>query len=292
MSQPNLDQKVILTCAITGVLTDPKTHGVPVTPKEMADAAQEAYNAGASVVHCHFRRQEPDKGAFPTWDVAVVSEICQAIKERVPEIILNMSTGVLGADISGPVNCLKAVKPEIAALNSGSLNYLKTKKDGSWAWPPMLFDNPVEKVAGFLKVMNENNIRPECECFDTGILRSIAMFKSTGLLHGPLNISLVMGVNSGMPSKPAWLPLLLDEMPEGAQWQVIGIGQKEVWDLHRAACGLGGNLRTGVEDTFYLPNGEKTQSNGKLVEALASIVREHGRKVASPAEARAIYGIG
>lgn len=281
--------KVILTCAITGVLTDPKFHRVPVTAEEMADAAEEAYNAGAAVVHCHFRGQQPGQGAKPTWDVAVVSGICGAIRRRVPKIILNMSTGVVGPDISGPAACLREIKPELAALNAGSLNYLKTRKDGSWAWPPILFDNPIEKISSFLKVMKENGIRAECECFDTGILRGVGMMRANGLLEDPLEISLVMGVSSGMPAKPAWLPLLLEEMPEGAQWQVIAIGQKEVWDLHRKACGLGGNLRTGVEDTFYLPSGEKTYSNGKLIEALAEVVREQGREVATADEARKLY---
>ena len=285
------DKKVILSCAITGVLTDPKVHNVPVTPSEMAQAALDAYNAGASVVHCHFRNQTPGKGALPTWDLKVVAEICHAIKEKVPKIILNLSTGVLGADISGPLACLKEIRPEIAALNAGTLNYLKTKKDGSWAWPPILFDNPVEKITSYLNVMNEYKIRPECECFDTGILRSVSMFKENGLLQDPINISLVMGVNSGMPAKASWLPLLIEEMPEKAQWQVIGIGQKEVWPLYRRACELGGHLRSGVEDTFYLPSGEKTSSNGKLIEELAAIVKQCGREIASTSEARAIYGI-
>jgi uncharacterized protein (DUF849 family) len=139
--------------------------------------------------------------------------------------------------------------------------------------------------------MKDFNIRPECECFDTGIVRSIGMFKQNGLLHDPINISLVMGVNSGMPSKPSWLPLLIEEMPANSQWQVIGIGQQEVWPLYKRACELGGHLRTGVEDTFYLPNGEKTSSNGKLVQALANVVKECGRSVATAQEARQIYGL-
>lgn len=287
----NTENKVILTCALNGVLTDPKMHSVPVSPKEMADAAEEAWNAGATVVHCHFRDQRPDKGAFPTWDTAVVAEICAAIKARVPQILINMSTGVIGPDISGPVACLEKVKPEIAAMNAGSLNYLKAKSDGTWAWKPMLFDNPVEKIQKFLDVMNKNGVLPECECFDTGIIRSISIFEQVGLLKRPLNVSLVMGVASGMPAKASWLPLLIEELPAGAHWQVIAIGRAEVWELHRKACELGGHMRTGLEDTFYLPNGEKTFSNGKLVEAQARIVREFGRSVANSDETRKLYGI-
>ncbi|MEZ0372017.1 MAG: 3-keto-5-aminohexanoate cleavage protein [Candidatus Sericytochromatia bacterium] len=283
--------KTIVTCALNGVLTNPETHPVPVTPEQMAAAAAEAYDAGASIVHCHFRRQEPGKGALPSWDPEVVAACCEAIKARVPEIIINMSTGSPGADISGQVACLERVKPEMAAMNAGSLNYLKTRADGSWAWKPMLFDNPVEKIAAFLKVMDDNGIVPECECFDTGIVRSLSMFLANGLLKAPLHASLVMGVASGMPAKAAWLPLLLEELPPQAHWQVIAIGRQEIWELHRKCAELGGHVRTGLEDTFYLPNGEKTQSNGVLIEALVQMVEATGRQVATPAETREMLGI-
>ena len=170
--------KVVVTCALTGVLTDPAKFNVPVSPQEMADAAEQSYNAGASVLHCHFRDQGEGMGAFPTWHLKTVGDILSAIKERVPDIIICMSTGVLGDDISGPVGCLEAFKPELAACNAGSLNYLKIRKDGSWAWPPALFDNPVEKIKKFLDVMTANNIVPEFECFDTGIVRSVPCLRA------------------------------------------------------------------------------------------------------------------
>ena len=281
----------VLTCALTGVLTDPARFGVPVTPEQMADAAQEAWNAGASVVHCHFRRQEEGLGHLPTWDADVVETIVDAIRARVPGMIINMSTGVFGDDISGPVACIERCRPEVAALNAGSLNYLRLRRDGEWAWPPMLFDNPVPKIERFLEVMNKHGVTPECECFDTGIVRSVAMFQQAGLLRSPVHISLVMGVASGMPSKPSWLPLLVDEMPRGAEWQTIAIGRAEVWPLLRRTAELGGHVRTGLEDTFYRPDGSKTQSNGVLVEHLAALVRETGRTVATLDETRAILGL-
>jgi uncharacterized protein (DUF849 family) len=257
----------------------------------MADQAQQAYNAGASTVHVHFRNQGQGLGHLPTWDLETVGAILAAIKARVPEIIICMSTGVMGSDISGPAACLEKFKPEMAACNAGSLNYLKLRSDGNWAWPPTLFDNPVEKVQGFLEVMKANGVVPEFECFDSGIVRSVGLFQRNGMFEGAAHISLVMGVASGMPAKPEWLPLLIEEMPKGAHYQVIAIGRKEVWDLHRRCVELGGNVRSGLEDTFYLPNGEKAVSNGLLVEALAKIVREVGREIASPAEARQILGL-
>lgn len=283
--------KAVITCALTGVLTDPEQHHVPVTPEQMAKEARRARDAGASVVHVHFRNQEPGAGRLPSWDPRVAKAVCDAIRAEVPDLLLNLSTGVVGPDLSGPVACLEAVKPELAALNAGSLNYLKLKSNNEWAWPPMLFDNPVEKIEAFEKVMKANGIVPECECFDTGILRSVMLFARRGMVPTPPHVSLVMGVESGMPNKASWLPLLLEELLPGTHFQVIGIGRQEVWPLHRRCAELGGDLRTGLEDTFYLPDGTKASSNGQLIEAMAKVAVEAGRAVASPVEARALLGL-
>jgi uncharacterized protein (DUF849 family) len=285
--------KVVVTCALTGLLTDPAKFNVPVTPQEMADAAEQSYNAGASVLHCHFRDQRQGMGAFPTWDLKTVGDILSAIKKRIPHIIICMSTGVLGDDISGPVGCLEAFKPELAACNAGSLNYLKIRKDGSWAWPPALFDNPVEKIKKFLDVMTANNIVPEFECFDTGIVRSVRMFKANAMFDGEPHVSFVMGVDSGMPANPDLIAILKEELLENSHWQVIatGPGREKVWNLHRRCLELGGDVRTGLEDTFYLPNGDRAIDNGRLVEALVKIAREVGREPASTTEARQMLGV-
>jgi uncharacterized protein (DUF849 family) len=232
-------------------------------------------------------------GAWPTWDLGAVDAILSAIKQRVPDIIICMSTGVMGNDLSGPLGCLEAFKPELAACNAGSLNYLKIRKDGSWAWPPILFDNPVEKVKQFLEVMTANKIVPEFECFDTGIVRSVSMYQANGMFRGDPHLSLVMGVDSGMPANPDLLSILKEELPENAHWQVIatGPGREKIWNLHRRCLELGGDVRTGLEDTFYLPNGDRAQNNGQLVEALVKIVHETGKEVATTAEARQILGV-
>jgi uncharacterized protein (DUF849 family) len=285
--------KVVVTCALTGMLTDPAKFNVPVTPQEMAEATAQAYDAGASAVHCHFRDQGEGMGAWPTWDLNTVGAILSAIKQRVPDIIICMSTGVMGNDLSGPLGCLEAFKPELAACNAGSLNYLKIRKDGSWAWPPILFDNPVEKVMQFLEVMTANKIVPEFECFDTGIVRSVSMYQANGMFRGDPHLSFVMGVDSGMPANPDLLSILKEELPENAHWQVIatGPGREKIWNLHRRCLELGGDVRTGLEDTFYLPNGNRAHNNGQLVEALVKIVHETGKEVATTAEARQILGV-
>lgn len=293
MSAPSAD-KAIVTCALTGVLTNPAQHPVPVTPAEMAAAARQACDAGASIVHVHFRSQEPGMGFLPSWEPDVAAAVIDAIRAACPGVVINMSTGVVGPDIAGPAACMRRVRPEIAACNAGTLNYLKTRTDGRWAWPPMVFDNPVEKVQAFLELMAETGTRPEFECFDTGIARSVAMYVQAGLtarLPGPPQYNFVMGVASGMPAEPALLRLLPGWILPGSPWQVTAIGREEIWPLHRAAAELGGHLRTGVEDTFYLPDGSRCRGNGDLVEALVRIAREVGREPASPAEARELLGL-
>ncbi len=284
-------EPAIVTCALTGVLTNPQQHPVPVTPEELAASAREAFDAGATVMHVHFRDQRPGMGMLPTWDPEVARAVAQAIRDACPGVILNFTTGVIGPDVSGPIACLEAGRPEMAAMNAGSLNYLKVRRDGTWAWPPMLFDNPVEKVQEMLEAMDRLGIVPECECFDTGIVRSVELYRRVGMLRPPIHVSLVMGVASGMPAKPHWLPLLLEELPEGADWQAIVIGRQEVWAVHRRAAELGGNLRVGLEDTFYLPDGSRAAGNGQLVEALVKLAREVGREIAGPDEARRRLGI-
>lgn len=286
-----MSELAVITCAITGVLTDPKQHPVPVTPEQLAREAKLARDAGASVIHVHFRRQEDGKGHLPSWDPQVAMDCVHAIRAACPDIIVNQTTGVVGADVSGPLDCIRATRPEIAACNAGSLNYLKVKADGSWAWPPMLFDNPVEKVGKFLAVMNECNTRPEFECFDTGIVRSVGMYRKARMYGGRLQYNFVMGVESGMPAEPDLLPILVRLTEEDAVWSVTAIGRENIWPLHRRAAELGGQLRTGLEDTFYLPDGSKANSNGPLIETLARYAREAGRGIASPGDARRLLGL-
>ena len=287
-------EKAILTCALTGVLTNPKQHPVPVTPAQMAAEARDAFNAGAAVMHVHLRMQDEGFGHMPSWDPDVAESIVNAIRDACPGVIINLTTGVVGKDISGPVACIRRVRPEIAACNAGSLNYLKIKEDGQWAWPPMVFDNPVSKVQQFLDVMGECGTHPEFECFDVGIVRSVGMYIKAGLLKpdmGRPEYNFVMGVASGMPCDADLLALLPRWLVPGAVWQSTLIGRQEIWPVHQKTAELGGMLRTGLEDTFYLPDGSRASGNGVLIEALSACARRAGRAIASPTEARAMLGL-
>jgi len=286
--------EAILTCALTGVLTDPKQHPVPVTAAQMAAQARDAFNAGASIMHVHVRRQEEGQGHLPSWDPDVAEEVCSAIRRACPGVIINLTTGVIGKDISGPLECIRRVRPEIAACNAGSLNYLKLRSDGQWAWPPMVFDNPVAKVQQFLDAMEAAGAHPEFECFDVGIVRSVGMFLKAGMLKpsmGRPEYNLVMGVASGMPCDADLLALLPRWIAPGAVWQATLIGREEIWPVHQKTAELGGMLRTGLEDSFYLPGGERARGNGPMMEALAACAERAGRPVATPAQARTLLGL-
>ena len=209
-------------------------------------------------------------------------------------MIINLTTGVIGQDISGPVACIERVRPEIAACNAGSLNYLKLRADGRWAWPPMVFDNPVAKIQQFLDAMEAAGVHPEFECFDVGIVRSVAMFVKAGMLKpamGRPEVNLVMGVASGMPCDADLLALLPRWIAPGAVWQATLIGREEIWPVHQRTAELGGMLRTGLEDSFYLPGGERASGNGPMIQALAQCAERAGRRVASPARARELLGL-
>jgi uncharacterized protein (DUF849 family) len=291
MSQATTSDKAILTCALTGVLTNPKQHPVPVTPAQMAAEARDAFNAGASIMHVHLRMQDEGLGHMPSWDPDVAQAVCDAIRAACPGVIINLTTGVVGKDVSGPIACIRRVRPEVAACNAGSLNYLKIKEDGSWAWPPMVFDNPVAKIQQMLDVMKETDTHPEFECFDVGIVRSVGMYLKNGMFDGVPELNFVMGVASGMPCDADLLALLPRYTPPGAVWQATLIGRAEIWPVHQKVADLGGMLRTGLEDTFYLPGGERAKGNGVLIEALARCARHAGREIASPQEARARLGL-
>lgn len=283
--------KAIITCALNGVLTNPKQHNVPVTPEEMAAEAKRAYDEGATVMHIHLRQQGPDQGHLGSWDIELSKAVQAAIREACPGVVINHTTGVVGADYAPALDVIAATKPEMAACNAGSLNYLKLRSNGDWAWPPLMFDNPVEKVQAFVDVMKTAGTIPEFECFDTGIVRCVDMYQKNGMFEGTAQINLVMGVASGMSTNPDLLPILIDLAPKDARWQVTAIGRAEIWDLHRRAAELGGHLRTGLEDTFYLASGEKATSNGQLIAEMAKTAREAGRDVTTPAETRAILGL-
>lgn len=273
----------VITCALTGVLANRKQcPSIPYTPVEIAEEAKRAYDAGASVVHIHARN---DDGS-PTFSPAIFAKIKEEIRKRCP-IILNFSTGTILDDVSEQTTYIRESRPEIAALNMGTMNYAKYSERQKRFVFDMVFPNTYEKIIKLLTAMNEAGVKPELECFDTGHTQGIWPLLDMGVLKMPLQFSFIVNVLGGIPPLVESLQLQTKLMPPGSEWEVIGISHCQ-WRMLAAALVLGGNVRVGLEDNFYLPNGEMAKSNGELVEVAARLVRDVGRKVATVEEARNI----
>jgi 3-keto-5-aminohexanoate cleavage enzyme len=278
--------KVVITCALTGALANRKQcAAVPYTPVEIAEEARRAYEAGAAAVHIHARTDD----GFPTFDPAVFGRIKEEVRARCP-IIVNFSTGSLDEDTELQERMIREARPEVAALNMGSMNYAKYSRRRKGFVFDMVFPNPFSKIQVLLKAMNEAGVRPELECFDSGHSHSTWPLVDMGLLKPPLQFSFILNVLGGMPPSVESLQLQSKIIPAGAHWEVIGISHCQ-WRMVMAALVLGGNIRVGLEDHFYLPCGTMASSNGDLVAQAATLARAAGREPASPDEARALLGL-
>jgi 3-keto-5-aminohexanoate cleavage enzyme len=248
--------KVIVTCALNGVLTDPTRHSVPVSPAEMAAEARRAFDAGACVMHIHLRQQGEGRGHLPSWDIALSRDVQAAIRGGCPGVIINHTTGMVGPEYLAALDVVTETRPEMAACNAGSLNYLKLRRDGTWAWPPMLFDNTPQKVQHFIDAITGVGAIPEFECFDTGIVRSVGMYRANGMFSGTAQINFVMGVASGMPARADLLPILRDLAPEDSS--LAGHRDRPGGDL-AAAPQRGGTGRAHADGAggYVLPAGRR-----------------------------------
>ncbi len=273
--------KVVVTCALTGALAnrDQCPH-LPYTPEEMAEEARRAREAGAAVVHIHGRERD----GTPSVRVDVFREIMEAVRART-DILINFSTGAVGIPIEDRVAHVRELRPEIGALNMGSMNYaIYSSRKKTFYWD-LVFANPFKDIAYLLRVMNEVGVRPELECFDCGHIGNTAPLIDMGLLRPPLQFSLIMGVLGGIPATTRNLVHQVSSLPLGSIWEVIGVSLEQ-WALTAAAITMGGNVRVGFEDNFYLDEGRMARSNGELVEKAVRMCRDLGREVATPAEAR------
>ena len=275
------NDKVIISCALTGAVTAKQLcPAIPYTPVEIAEEAKRAYDAGAAIVHIHART---DQG-LPSWEPAVFAAIMEETRKRCP-VIINWSTGGAGP-MKERVEHLKT-RPQIAALNMGSMNYAKWRPQKQDFAFKFVFANSFDDIIAFAKAIRDVGAKPELECFDTGHVYSHTVLADLGLLDKPYHFSFIMGVLGGIPATARHLAFQASNVPTGSRWKVIGIS-REQWPLCMAALSLGGDLRVGLEDNFYLPDGAMATSNGELVQAAASMVRLAGREVATVAEARAL----
>jgi uncharacterized protein (DUF849 family) len=280
-----LQDKVVVTVALSGAVANRNQCAyIPYTPEEYAAEAKRSFEAGCRMVHIHAR--EPD--GTPTVRVGAYKDIRDAILSEVPDMIINFSTGTVGIPVEERIGHIRDLKPDVGALNMGSMNYAKyspKRKDFVFKF---IFANPFEDIVTFLTAMNDAGVKPELECFDTGHINSAFPLVDMGVLTPPIHFSLILGVLGGAPPTARQLAYEASLVPaDGSDWEVIGVS-REQWMLVAAACTLGGNVRVGFEDNFYLPGGDMATSNGKLAEAAAQIARLTGRDIASPDEARAL----
>ena len=188
--------------------------------------------------------------------------------------------------MEGLVQHVIQLRPDIAALNMGSMNYAKWRPDRKEFAFKFVLANDFSDIIAFARAMKEAGAKPEMECFDTGHVYSHEVLEDLGLIERPYHFSFIMGVLGGIPATARHLAFQAEQIPAGSRWKVIGISRDQ-WMLVAAALSLGGHVRVGLEDNFYLPNGEMAKSNGELVAAAVELVKLSGRSVASVIDARA-----
>ena len=286
----SVEDPVVITCAISGVLANrEQCPAIPYTPEEYGAEARRAVEEGASMIHIHART--PD-GA-PSFEIEDYRAITDAIREHAGDVIINFSTGAVGVSVEKRVAYLRECRPEVAALNMGSMNYAKYSRSRHDFVFKMVFANPFEEIIELLRAMRELSIRPEHECFDTGHVGSLPPLIDMGLLEQPLHVDCIMGVLGGVPASARNLAAMVENIPgagERAHWGVIGISRDQ-WMLVAAALTLGGSVRVGLEDNLYLPDGQMARSNGELIAKAREMAEDVGRRPASVLEARSLLGI-
>jgi 3-keto-5-aminohexanoate cleavage enzyme len=285
------EDPVIISCSISGAVANrDQCPAIPYTPEEYAAEARRIVDEGGSQIHIHARTPE----GVPSYEIADFRAITEAILAEVDDVIVNYSTGAIGVPIEKRIEYLRALQPDVAALNMSSMNYAKYSRRRKEFVFAAVFENSFETITGFLTAMRELGIRPEHECFDAGHIANLDPLLDMGLLEPPLQVSLVMGVNGGIRPTARNVAFMSEQIPGGAEgpnhWQVIGISRDQ-WKLIGAALALGGNVRAGLEDNFYLPNGEMARSNGELVAKARQMAEDMGRRAASVAEAREMLGL-
>jgi 3-keto-5-aminohexanoate cleavage enzyme len=283
------EEPAIITCSISGAIADrEQCPAIPYTPREYAAEARRIVDEGG--VHIHIHARAPD--GTPSYEVEDFRAIRDAIEAEVGDAaIINFSTGTVGVPVAKRIAYLEACRPAVAALNMGSLNYAKysaARRDFVFKF---VFTNPFEEIIELLEAMRRLGIKPEHECFDVGHVGSLAPLVDMGLLEAPLHADFVMGVVGGVPATARNLAMMAENLPAGRHhWGVIGIGRGQ-WTMVAAALTLGGSIRVGLEDNFYLPDGRMARSNGELIAKARRLTEDCGRRPATVEEARALLGI-
>lgn len=285
-------QKTIITCAVTGNITTPEQHpNLPVTPRQIAQAALEAEQAGAAAVHIHVR--DPKTGK-PSMELHLYQEVVERIRAASKKLIINLTTGpggrfvpskedpavaAPGTTLMHPeprVEHIKVLQPDICSLD------LNTMFSGN-----SVVINTPDSVKRMAAIIREAGVKPEIEIFDSGDLHLARDLMSNGILQGPMLFSFVLGVKYGFNASAETMMYAKHLLPAGSQFTAFGIGRAE-FPMVAQSYLLGGHVRVGFEDNLYLARGVLAENNAQLVARAKNIIELLGGEIATPEEAREI----
>jgi len=273
-----MSQPVIITVAITGAVPKKKDNpAVPVTTSEQIESTQQAFEAGASLVHIHVRNPDESPGSDPD----AYGRVQEGVRKYCPGMIVQFSTGGRGREHSKR-GAMLYLKPDMASLATGSVNF-----------PSAIYENPPDFVEGLAKAMLENDVKPEVEVFDLAMLYNAATLVKKGLLKDPPHVQFVMGIVNAMPARRSIFDFLRSEMKEvlpNATWVAAGTGRFQ-WEVNKWCMETGGHVRTGLEDNLKIEADRLASSNAELVKKVVDNCDKYGRRPATTAEARKILGL-
>ena len=283
-----MSKKVIITAALSGAATmKNQNQAVPYTPQEFAEESYKCYKAGAAMIHVHARE---DNG-MPTHDHKRIKDTHDAIKEKCPELIVNLSSAVgMGKTPEQRISQILYVKPEMASLNTNTMNFSIVDRKTGKVFIDFIFENTFTMLQDFGKAMEENNIKPEVEVYDLGGLDNWFLIAKQGFFTKPYNFNFVWGVAGGMEFRPDMFMVLKNALPEGANFTTCGVGTEQFPSIN-LSCMVGGHMRVGLEDNIRIPTGVLAKGSYEQVEWAVKIAQILGREPATPDEAREIMGL-
>jgi 3-keto-5-aminohexanoate cleavage enzyme len=282
------EKKVIICAALAGAGTFRNQNpAVPHTPEEFAEESARCYEAGAAMVHVHAR----DDNGMPTHDIERIQATHDAIKEKTPELLVNLSSAVgMGATKEQRIAQIVAVKPAMASLNTNTMNFGIVDRTSGQVLIDFVFENTFTMLSEFGTAMEENGVKPEIECYDMGGLDNTVLIGKQGIFSDPMNFNFVWGVAGGQHFRPEAFVAMMNALPDGANFTTCAVGVEQIPAI-TLSCMMGGHMRVGLEDSIRVPNGELAKGSYEQVEVAVKIASTFGREPATPDEAREIMGI-
>lgn len=280
--------KVVICAALAGAFTSKyQNPAVPYTPREFAEEAARCFAAGAAMVHVHAR----DDAGNPTHDIDRVRAIHDAIKDKTPELIVNLTSAVgVGVGPAERLAQILAVRPAMASLNTNTMNFSILDRSTGKILADGVFENTFTMLQDFGRAMEENDIKPEIECYDMGGVDNVLLIAKQGFFTRPMNFNFVWGVAGGQRFRPEAFIAMVHALPDGSTFTTCGVGLDQ-FPAVTMSCLMGGHMRVGLEDNIRLPNGDLAKGSWEQVLWAVKISSALGREPAGPEEARRILGI-